>query len=138
MVYRWIKQLGWLLAVFQSVLIIASRKYYTVDVVVAWYTVNLVVFFVDKNLPEIPDRSSVGASLLLAVSNKDKDSWNKEENRKLLNGNSVEPMDRVCRSFQSQAKTVFLRLFVSFRVLHVIHGFQFRSKFYGIEFYYLF
>ncbi|KMT05892.1 hypothetical protein BVRB_7g165500 [Beta vulgaris subsp. vulgaris] len=91
---RWIKQLGWLLAVFQSLLIIASRKHYTVDVVVAWYAVNLVVFFVDKNLPEIPDRSSVGASLLLPVSNKDKDSWNKEENHKLLNGNSVDPMDR--------------------------------------------
>lgn len=96
------------------------------------YAVNLVVFFVDKNLPgqwrsmnsglletfvfslasfvklgcygiaEIPDRSSVGASLLLPVSNKDKDSWNKEENHKLLNGNSVDPMDRVCRSFQSR------------------------------------
>ncbi|KAL2895301.1 Phosphatidylinositol:ceramide inositolphosphotransferase 1 [Bienertia sinuspersici] len=90
---RWIKQLGWLLAVIQSLLIIASRKHYTVDIIVAWYTVNLVVFFVDKNLPEIPDRSSVGASLL-PLSNKDKDSWNKEETHKLLNGNSVDPMER--------------------------------------------
>ncbi|KNA05258.1 hypothetical protein SOVF_192130 [Spinacia oleracea] len=91
---RLIKQLGWLLAVVQSLLIIASRKHYTVDVVVAWYTVNLVVFFIDKKLPEIPDRSNVGATLLLPVSNKEKDSWNKEENHKLLNGNSVDPMDR--------------------------------------------
>lgn len=34
---RFIKQLGWLLAVVQSLLIIASRKHYTVDIVVAWY-----------------------------------------------------------------------------------------------------
>ncbi|KAL9247135.1 hypothetical protein vseg_020599 [Gypsophila vaccaria] len=91
---RWIKQLAWLLAVVQSLLIIASRKHYTVDVVVAWYTVNLVVFFVDSKLPEMPDRSSGGASLLLPLSNKDKDSRNKEENHKLLNGNSVDTTDR--------------------------------------------
>jgi hypothetical protein len=84
---RCIKQLGWLIAVVQSFLIIASRKHYTVDVTVAWYvssirlfdcaviisikkkcsvvlifilalqllfsryTVNLVVFFLDKKLP---------------------------------------------------------------------------------------
>ncbi|XP_074271431.1 phosphatidylinositol:ceramide inositolphosphotransferase 1-like isoform X1 [Silene latifolia] len=91
---RLIKQLAWLLAVVQSLLIIASRKHYTVDVVVAWYTVNLVVFFVDSKLPEMPDRSSGGASLLLPLSNKDKDSWNKEENHKLLNGNGLDPTDR--------------------------------------------
>ncbi|KAH8506047.1 hypothetical protein H0E87_013037 [Populus deltoides] len=34
---RCIKQLGWLIAVVLSLLIIASRKHYTVDVVVAWY-----------------------------------------------------------------------------------------------------
>jgi sphingomyelin synthase-related protein 1 len=33
---RLIKLLGWLMAVVQSLLIIASRKHYTVDVVVAW------------------------------------------------------------------------------------------------------
>ncbi|MCE3051425.1 hypothetical protein HAX54_049800 [Datura stramonium] len=63
-------------------LIIASRKRYTVSVVVAWYTVNLVVFFIDKTLPELPDRTS---ALLLPVT---KDSKSKEENHKLLNGNS--------------------------------------------------
>lgn len=42
---RFIKQSAWLLAIIESLLIIASRKHYTVDVVVAWYTVNLVVFF---------------------------------------------------------------------------------------------
>ncbi|KAJ4849102.1 Phosphatidylinositol:ceramide inositolphosphotransferase 1 [Turnera subulata] len=90
---RSIKQLGWLIAVIQSFLIVASRKHYTVDVVVAWYTVNLVVFFLDKKLPELPDRSNGGASLLLPLSTKDKDSWSKEENHKLLNGNSVDPAD---------------------------------------------
>jgi hypothetical protein len=48
---RFIKLLGWVIAILQSLLIIASRKHYTVDVVVAWYTVNLVVFFLDKKLP---------------------------------------------------------------------------------------
>ncbi|KAF9665136.1 hypothetical protein SADUNF_Sadunf16G0090700 [Salix dunnii] len=89
---RCIKQLGWLIAVVQSFLIIASRKHYTVDVTVAWYTVNLVVFFLDKKLPELPDRTG-GASFLLPLSTKDKDSKTKEENHKLLNGNSVDPAD---------------------------------------------
>uniref|UniRef100_A0A7S0VA99 Sphingomyelin synthase-like domain-containing protein n=1 Tax=Polytomella parva TaxID=51329 RepID=A0A7S0VA99_9CHLO len=38
------KGLAWLGGVVLSVLIIASRKHYTVDVVVAWYTVPLVFF----------------------------------------------------------------------------------------------
>lgn len=33
---RFIKQFAWLLAVVQSLLIIASRKHYTVDIIVAW------------------------------------------------------------------------------------------------------
>ncbi|XP_054785142.1 phosphatidylinositol:ceramide inositolphosphotransferase 1-like [Prosopis cineraria] len=91
---RCIKQLGFVLAVIQSLLIVASRKHYTVDVVVAWYTVNLVVFFVEKKLPELPDRSNIAATLLLPLSNKDKDGRTKEENHKLLNGNSGDPADR--------------------------------------------
>ncbi|XP_028770520.1 phosphatidylinositol:ceramide inositolphosphotransferase 1 [Neltuma alba] len=91
---RCIKQLGFVLAMIQSLLIIASRKHYTVDVVVAWYTVNLVVFFVEKKLPELPDRSNAAAALLLPLSNKDRDVRTKEENHKLLNGNSVDPADR--------------------------------------------
>lgn len=51
--FRFIKLLGWIIAILQSLLIIASRKHYTVDVVVAWYTVNLVVFFLDKKLPGV-------------------------------------------------------------------------------------
>ncbi|KAK7287501.1 hypothetical protein RIF29_00781 [Crotalaria pallida] len=89
---RWIKQLGWLLAVIQSLLIVASRKHYTVDVAVAWYTVNLVVFFVDKKLPELPDRLSASVTLL-PLSTKDKDGRTKEENHELLNGNSGDPAD---------------------------------------------
>ncbi|KAH0728132.1 hypothetical protein KY284_003997 [Solanum tuberosum] len=71
----------------RSFLIIASRKHYIVDVVVAWYTVNLVVFFIDKTLPELPDRTS---ALLLPVT---KDRKSKEENHKLLNGNSGDPAE---------------------------------------------
>ncbi|KAJ0928791.1 putative sphingomyelin synthase-like domain-containing protein [Helianthus annuus] len=89
---RFIKQCAWLVVVVQSLLIIASRKHYTVDVVVAWYTVNLVVFFVDNKLPEMPDRS-VGA-LSLPVSN----GRMKEEGAKLLNGNSGDATDRRSRS----------------------------------------
>ncbi|KAM7464008.1 hypothetical protein LguiA_032129 [Lonicera macranthoides] len=91
---RFIKQCAWLIVVIQSLLIIASRKHYTVDVIVAWYTVNLVVFFVEHKLPELPDRSG-GATLLLPLS---KDSRTKEENHKLLNGNSGEPADWRLRS----------------------------------------
>ena len=46
----------------------------------------------------MPDRTS-GASLLLPLTSKDKDSKNKEENHKLLNGNSGDPTDRVQRIF---------------------------------------
>ncbi|XP_022748415.1 phosphatidylinositol:ceramide inositolphosphotransferase 1-like isoform X2 [Durio zibethinus] len=90
---RCIKQFAWLVAVIQSLLIVASRKHYTVDIVVAWYTVNLVVFFIDKKLPELPDRTSGSSPLLLPLSSKDKDSKTKEENHKLMNGNSVDPAD---------------------------------------------
>ncbi|KAL3640692.1 Phosphatidylinositol:ceramide inositolphosphotransferase 2 [Castilleja foliolosa] len=83
-----VKQLAWLMVIIQSFLIVASRKHYTVDVVVAWYTVNLVVFFIDKTLPELPDRSS--ATLFLPLT---KDNRTKEENHKLLNGNSGDAAD---------------------------------------------
>uniref|UniRef100_A0A9I9CGD9 Sphingomyelin synthase-like domain-containing protein n=1 Tax=Cucumis melo TaxID=3656 RepID=A0A9I9CGD9_CUCME len=95
---RFIKQLGWLLAIVQSFLIVASRKHYTVDVVVAWYTVNLVVFFVDKKLPELPDRTNVAVSTLLPLSTKDRDTKPKDENHKLINGNSGDPADRRLRT----------------------------------------
>ncbi|KAL7588392.1 phosphatidylinositol:ceramide inositolphosphotransferase 1 [Lactuca sativa] len=91
---RFIKQCAWLIAVVQSLLIIASRKHYTVDVIVAWYTVNLVVFFVDHKLPELPDRS-LGGGPMLPLS---KDGRMKEEGTKLVNGNSVDPVDRRSRS----------------------------------------
>ncbi|KAH6824802.1 Inositol phosphorylceramide synthase 1 [Perilla frutescens var. hirtella] len=88
--HRFVKNCAWLIVVIQSLLIVASRKHYTVDVVVAWYTVNLVVFFLDKKLPELPDRSSGAATQLLPLS---KDTKIKEENHKLMNGNSGESGD---------------------------------------------
>ncbi|KAM3340511.1 hypothetical protein P3S68_030382 [Capsicum galapagoense] len=87
---RFIKLCAWLAVIAQSILIVASRKQYTVDVVVAWYTVNLVVFFVDKQLPELLDRTSAALSIPLS-----KDSKTKEENHKLLNGNSGDPAEWV-------------------------------------------
>lgn len=88
---RFIKQVAWFIAVLQSLLIVASRKHYSVDVVVAWYAVNLVFFFIDKKLPELPDRSSGAATLLLPLSTKD--GKTKEETITLMNGNSVDPAD---------------------------------------------
>ncbi|CAN6333576.1 unnamed protein product [Urochloa humidicola] len=90
---RFVKMLAWCIAVAQSLLIISSRKHYSVDVVVAWYTVNLVVFFVDKKLTELPDRSA-GSASILPVSAKDKDTKLKEENTRLLNCNSGDSADR--------------------------------------------
>ncbi|XP_058099495.1 phosphatidylinositol:ceramide inositolphosphotransferase 1-like [Magnolia sinica] len=90
---RCIKQLSWFIAVILSLLIIASRKHYTVDIVVAWYTVNLVFFFIDKKLPELPDRTIGIQSPLLPLSTKDKDAKSKEEHHKLLNGNSGDAAD---------------------------------------------
>lgn len=37
--FRFIKMLAWCIAIAQSLLIIASRKHYSVDVVVAWWVV---------------------------------------------------------------------------------------------------
>ncbi|RLN29762.1 hypothetical protein C2845_PM05G36140 [Panicum miliaceum] len=97
---RFIKFLAWLMAIIQSLLIIASRKHYSVDVVVAWYTVNLVVFFVDNKLPEMPDRTNGVPLLPLSTKEKEirlkeeKDSKLKDEFHKLLNGNHGDPTDR--------------------------------------------
>nr|XP_034893618.1 uncharacterized protein LOC118032928 isoform X1 [Populus alba]XP_034893619.1 uncharacterized protein LOC118032928 isoform X1 [Populus alba] len=87
---RCIKQLAWLLAVVQSFLIVASHKHYTVDVVVAWYTVNLVTFFIDKKLPDLPERPTGLTSLPLLPQSRDWDSKNKEEHQILLTGVTVE------------------------------------------------
>ncbi|XP_075513099.1 phosphatidylinositol:ceramide inositolphosphotransferase 2-like isoform X1 [Primulina tabacum] len=84
---RLVKQFAWLTVVAQSLLIIASRKHYTVDIVVAWYSVNLVVFFLDKKLPELLDRSNGGTSSLLPLTKA------KEETHKLLNGNFGDAAD---------------------------------------------
>lgn len=43
-----VKALSWLFCVLNSLLIIASRKHYTVDVVIAWYTVPLVFYAVHR------------------------------------------------------------------------------------------
>ncbi|EPS70830.1 hypothetical protein M569_03927, partial [Genlisea aurea] len=77
------KQFAWLVAVIQSLLIIASRKHYTVDITVAWYTVNLVVFFVDRTLPELPDRST---ALLLPITKDGGSNRSKEEFHRPRNG----------------------------------------------------
>lgn len=51
-----VKRLMWVLLFVMGLLVIAARKHYSVDVVVAWYTTPLVWFFLDKTLPD-PDVS---------------------------------------------------------------------------------
>lgn len=45
-----LKRALWATAAATAVFIIASRKHYTVDVVIAWYTVPLVYWFVDRRM----------------------------------------------------------------------------------------
>ncbi|KAL8152750.1 hypothetical protein V2J09_010510 [Rumex salicifolius] len=99
---RWIKQLAWLVAIVQSLLIIASRKHYTVDIIVAWYELHQWLKLSKSSNPtdficcfntEMPDRSSGVASLILPLSNREKDGKAREDTHKLLNGNSVESVD---------------------------------------------
>eukprot|EP00271_Cylindrocystis_brebissonii_P007200 TRINITY_DN2045_c0_g1_i1.p1 TRINITY_DN2045_c0_g1~~TRINITY_DN2045_c0_g1_i1.p1 ORF type:complete len:330 (+),score=53.27 TRINITY_DN2045_c0_g1_i1:299-1288(+) len=47
---RLLKYLVWPLLVLQSLFIIAARKHYSVDVVIAWYAVPLVYYFVENHL----------------------------------------------------------------------------------------
>jgi hypothetical protein len=57
------------------------------------FLVVVVYDIVTLLFPELPDRSIAAAATLLPLSNKD--SRTKEENYKLLNGNSGDPADRV-------------------------------------------
>ncbi|XP_020572219.1 phosphatidylinositol:ceramide inositolphosphotransferase-like [Phalaenopsis equestris] len=100
---RFLKMLTWLMAVIQSLLIIASRKHYSVDVVVAWYTTSLVVYFMETKLTEMPDRTNGSQPLLPAVA-KEKQDKSKEETHKLLNGNAVDVLDWKSISIRSGCK----------------------------------
>lgn len=57
---KWIKRAAWLLVIIQSLLIIASRKHYTVDVVIAWFVVILLFNYVGRKFydPEVMDRTA--------------------------------------------------------------------------------
>jgi len=46
--FRFVKVFWWLAAVALSLLIVASRKHYSVDIVVAWYAVPLIFFGLTK------------------------------------------------------------------------------------------
>ncbi|KAH8938231.1 hypothetical protein BDL97_16G070900 [Sphagnum fallax] len=86
----WMKRLAWLVMVVLSLLIIASRKHYTVDVVIAWYVVFLVFNYVDSHLSNTDAKERVptlvGQPLLPMNNRAAKDSRAKDE--KLMNGNS--------------------------------------------------
>jgi len=103
---RCLKRIAWLIALLLSALIIASRKHYSVDVVVAWYTVSLVVFFVDKKLPEMLDRST--PSMLLPMTVKQKDGKSEEEEEAghniVLNGNSSDALHNQRQRSQANGK----------------------------------
>ncbi|KAL0010018.1 hypothetical protein SO802_005126, partial [Lithocarpus litseifolius] len=86
--------------------ILKSKRIYTVLVwcrVLAFSVASQILrifTFYSTQLPgpnnhcQMPDRTS-GASLLLPLTSKDKDSRNKDENHKLLNGNSGDRTDRI-------------------------------------------
>ncbi|KAG5631054.1 hypothetical protein H5410_002771 [Solanum commersonii] len=82
---RFMEQRAWLAVIAQSFLIIASRKHYIVDVVVAWLVINSKFIFRRNISSKLPDCTS---ALLLPGT---KDSKSNEENHKLLNGNSGDP-----------------------------------------------
>uniref|UniRef100_A0A7I4ED56 Sphingomyelin synthase-like domain-containing protein n=1 Tax=Physcomitrium patens TaxID=3218 RepID=A0A7I4ED56_PHYPA len=87
---QWMKFVAFLTMVALSLLIIASHKHYSVDIVVAWFTVYFVFFYVDRRLADavmgerVP--TSNGPPLLPMVVKIGKDGRNKEE--KLLNGSA--------------------------------------------------
>lgn len=82
---QWIKVVAFLVMVALSLLIIASHKHYSVDIVVAWFVVYLVFFFVDRRLADAGVMERHQAGPLLPVSTRTgKDGRSKEE--KLLNG----------------------------------------------------
>ncbi|BBN14972.1 hypothetical protein MPTK1_6g15920 [Marchantia polymorpha subsp. ruderalis] len=83
----WIKRAAWVLVVVQSLLIVASRKHYTVDVVIAWFVVILLFNYVGRKFydPELMDRSPLRDQIL--PMNR-KDGRNKDEMQKMVNGNS--------------------------------------------------
>lgn len=87
---QWIKVVAFLTMVALSLLIIASHKHYSVDIVVAWFVVYFVFFFVDRKLADagygerVP--TSNGPPLLPMTVRAGKEGRSKEE--KLLNGHS--------------------------------------------------
>jgi hypothetical protein len=68
-----------------------------------WYHISLTLEF---HPVELPDRS-VGSTSVLPVSTKDKDTKLKEENTRLLNGNSMDSADRV-RNYHDEMAIILL------------------------------
>jgi hypothetical protein len=85
----WIKVLAFLVMVALSLLIVASHKHYSVDIVVAWFVVYLVFFFVDRKLADagLGERVPSGPPLLPTSAKPGKDGRTKEE-KLLLNGHT--------------------------------------------------
>ncbi|KAG2429220.1 hypothetical protein HXX76_010990 [Chlamydomonas incerta] len=66
------KALSWLLGVIISILIVASRKHYTVDIVIAWYTVPLVFYTMYRRwTTRRPMSDFIGGSALSAFDDVD-------------------------------------------------------------------
>ncbi|XP_073385247.1 phosphatidylinositol:ceramide inositolphosphotransferase-like [Physcomitrium patens] len=84
---QWMKFVAFLAMVAQSLLIIASHKHYSVDIVVAWFTVYFVFFFVDRKLVDAGINERVlsnGPPLLPMTARSGKDGRIREE--KMSNG----------------------------------------------------
>ncbi len=58
-----VQVIGWVAVTLMSVLIVASRKHYTVDVVIAWYVVPLVYWTLQRHFNTKRRFSDSAASL---------------------------------------------------------------------------
>lgn len=87
------KALSWLMGVIISILIVASRKHYTVDVVIAWYTVPLVFYTMYRRwTTRRPMSDFIGGSALSAFDDVDGGELELEEVRRDSSG-AVEVRD---------------------------------------------
>jgi len=50
--FKWVRRVVWLLVFFFGLLVVAARKHYSLDIMVAWYTVPLIWIAYDHYFPD--------------------------------------------------------------------------------------
>jgi hypothetical protein len=86
------KAVAWVLAFILSVLIIASRKHYTVDVVIAWYVVPLVFLALER-------------TYITKRNDEDVAKWIALESIKILDGRPSNPNGRISEGSKGEASS---------------------------------